>query len=62
MQPYKITMFVYADSEEQALELEQALYRFVDNKRKQGVAVSAQKLTQALMRYANNYFVNQFLK
>lgn len=62
MQPYKITMYVYADNQQQADELQQSLYAFVDIKRQHGIAVTASKLTDALNKYGNNYFVNQFLK
>jgi hypothetical protein len=55
-------MYVYADSQQQADELQQSLYAFVDNKRQRGIAVTASKLTDALNKYGNNYFVNQFLK
>jgi hypothetical protein len=62
MQPYKVTFYVYAESEEQARELEQQLYEFVDSKRSRGIAVTARKLTQALIKFRDNYFVNNYLK
>jgi hypothetical protein len=55
-------MYVYADNQQQADELQQSLYAFVDIKRQHGIAVTASKLTDALNKYGNNYFVNQFLK
>lgn len=62
MQPYKIEFYAYADSETEAKTLEKALYDFVNSKREQGIAVRASKLTDALTKYKNNYFVNNFLK
>ncbi|MDE6534566.1 MAG: hypothetical protein K2K82_00990 [Muribaculaceae bacterium] len=62
MQPLPINFYAYCESEAEAKELEKALYDFVDSKRQQGVAVRAAKLTQALTKYKDNFFVTQFLR
>ena len=62
MQPLPITFYAYCESEAEAKELEKALYDFVDSKRQQGVAVRAAKLTEALTKYRDNFFVTQFLR
>jgi hypothetical protein len=62
MQPHKVSFYVYADSAEAAAKLEQTLQDFVLRKRSQSIAVRAETLTQALEKFADNYFVNQFLK
>lgn len=62
MQPTIIKFYAYCESEAEAQELEKALYDFVDAKRQQGVAVRAAKLTEALKKYKDNFFVTQFLR
>ncbi|MDE7411575.1 MAG: hypothetical protein K2M94_06000 [Paramuribaculum sp.] len=62
MQPYQAKFFIYAESEAEVAELEKALYDFVDAKRQQGVAVRAAKLTEALTKYRDNFFVTNFLR
>lgn len=62
MQPYQIKFYAYCESEAEAKELEKALYDFVNTKRQQGVAVRAAKLTEALTKYKDNCFVNNFLR
>lgn len=62
MQPYQAKIFIYADNENEVKEFEQIFYDFVNGKREQGIAVKAKKLTEALAKFHNNYFVNQFLK
>lgn len=62
MTPTKISFYVYTDSSEEAKELERALHSFVEDKRSVGIAVTAKKLTLALTKYKNNFFLNNFLK
>lgn len=62
MRPYKIEFYIYADSEAEAQELAKTLYDFVSDKRQQGIAVKAKKLTEALTKYKDNYFVTKFLR
>lgn len=60
--PIQIKFYAYCENEAEAKELEKALYEFVEAKRQQGVAVRAAKLTEALNRYKDNYFVTNFLR
>ena len=62
MQPTLIQFYAYAENEAEAKALEKALYDFVNAKREQGIAVKAAKLTEALNKYKDNYFVTNFLK
>jgi hypothetical protein len=62
MKAYQVKFYVYADSQQQADQLEQTLYAFVDAQRGKGVAVTADRLAAALRKYGDNYFVTQFLK
>lgn len=62
MQPYKIEFYAYCESEDEAKELSKALYDFVNAKREQGVAVRGKKLTEALIKYKDNFFVTNFLR
>lgn len=62
MQPIEIKFYAYCENEVEAKELEKALYDFVSAKREQGVAVRAARLTEALAKYKDNFFVTKFLK
>lgn len=62
MQPIEIKFYAYCENESEAKDLEKALYDFVNAKREQGVAVRASKLTEALRKYKDNFFVTQFLR
>lgn len=62
MQPYKIEFYAYCESENEAKGLSKALYDFVNAKREQGVAVRGKKLTEALIKYKDNFFVTNFLR
>ena len=55
-------MYVYANSAEEALELEKKLKEFVSMKRNQGVVVSAAKLSRALDVFGNNPLLLTYLK
>ena len=62
MQPLPRTFYAYCESEAEAKELEKTLYDFVNAKREQGIAVRAAKLTDALAKYKDNFFVTNFLR
>lgn len=62
LQPYKIDLFVYAESDSEALALEQALKRFVNGQRERGVAVTASKLNTLLDQYGSNPLITNFLR
>lgn len=62
MKPYKITLYVYAETHKEAEDAEKALYDFVKGKYERGVLVRADKITEALRRFADNFFLTNFLK
>ena len=62
MKPYKITLYVYAETPEEAEAAEKALYDFVKGKYERGVLVRAAKITEALRRFADNIFLTNFLR
>jgi hypothetical protein len=62
MKPIKVSFYVYVDDDSEATELAQSLHDFVEDKRRIGIAVTAKKLTEALNKFKNNFFVNNFLK
>ena len=62
MKPYKIEIYVYAESEEKALQVQQAAREFVKERYQKGVLVTADKLLNALVRFGNSMIVIQFLK
>lgn len=62
MKPYKIEIYVYADSEEKAVEVQNAAKNFVRDKYQKGILVTADKLLNALNKFGNNIMINQFFK
>ena len=62
MKPYKITIYLYAENDEQAAAAEKAAKDFVKAKYERGILVTAEKFVGALTRFKDNIMVNQFLK
>lgn len=62
MQPYKIDLYVYAESEQQAESLQEALKSFVIEKREQGIVVTASSLSYALNRFKNSSLILNFFR
>lgn len=62
MQPYKIEMYVYADSQQEADILQATLREFVEQKRNQGIAVTASSLNSAVERFGSHPLINNFLR
>ena len=62
LQPFKIDMYVYAESPEEAIHLSNKLRDFVSAKRNQGVVVNASKLSKAIDVFGNNPLLLNFLK
>lgn len=54
LQVYKLNMYVYANSKEEADRLEQSLKDFVNRQRGRGVVVTAEKLNALLNRWGNS--------
>lgn len=62
MKPYKIEIYVYAESDDEAMAAQRAMKDFVRSKYDRGILVTASKLVAALNRFKDNIMVNQFLK
>jgi ApbE superfamily uncharacterized protein (UPF0280 family) len=62
MQGYKVQFNVFANSQEEADAASRAIATFVDNMAKQGVAVTAEKLSQAVQSWGNNPLVRNYFK
>lgn len=62
MKPYKIEIYVYAESDEEAEAAQKAARDFVRSKYEKGILVTAGRLMTALTRFKDNMIVNQFLK
>lgn len=58
----KIAFNVYANSQEEADTASKAIATFIDNMAKQGVAVTAEKLSQAIQSWGNNPLVRNYFK
>lgn len=62
MKPYKIQIYVYAENDQQAEQVAQCAKAFVKKKYEQGILITADKLSAALNRFADNFIVNQYFK
>ena len=62
MRPQAITFHVYAETDEEAKALQDALYDFVISQYSKGVLVTAARLTDALKRYGKNPIITNYLK
>ena len=59
---YEIRFNVYAESQEEADKATEAIKAFISAKASHGVAVTANKVSDAIGRFKDNYFVEQFLR
>lgn len=57
MNVYTITVPIYAESEQEAMEAQQALYNFVNIYRERNVAVTGSKVAAALKNLESNPFI-----
>jgi hypothetical protein len=62
MSGFEIKFNVYANSQEEADKATEAIKAFINAKALQGVAVTANKIADAVSRYKDNYFVTNFFK
>lgn len=62
MQPYTITIPIYANNEAEAKQFARDFHQFVAEKREQGIAVTADKFGKALAQFKNNPFLTNYLK
>lgn len=57
MNVYNITIPIYAESEQEALTAQKALFDFVNKYRARNVAVTGNKVASALQRLEGNAFI-----
>lgn len=62
MEAKKVTLWVYANNEQETESLQLELNKFVKEKYNQGILVKAATLTAVLQKYGNNTLVNAVLK
>ena len=62
MQGFQVSFNVYAGSKEEADKASEAFRTFVTEQARQGRAVTARKITDAINKYKNNYFVNSYFE
>lgn len=60
MRPKKVSFYVYAESDEEAKELENALYHLVLDIYGKGKLVTASKLKYAIAKFGNNPIITNF--
>lgn len=59
---YEVKFNVYANSQEEADAASAAIKAFISEKARAGVAVTATKLTQAVEKWKDNYFVTNYFR
>ena len=62
MSGFEIKFNVYANSQEEADLATDAIKAFIGAKAQQGIAVTAEKIAEAVSRYKDNYFVTNYFK
>jgi hypothetical protein len=62
MKPYKVEIYLYAESEAEAKEAAKAAYDFVKSNYEAGVLVTARKFTDIIRKWGNNPLVRNFIK
>lgn len=60
MQPEEVRFFVYANNEDEASELQVALYDFVRNFYRRGTVVTAKRMENALRLLSSSPFVEMY--
>ena len=62
MEGYEISFNVYANSQEEANIASRAIKDFINAKARDGVAVTASKLAEAINKWRDNVFVTNYFK
>lgn len=62
MSGYMVSFNVYANSQEEADRATAAIKAFITAQAERGRAVTADKITDAVEKYKDNYFVNSYFK
>ena len=60
--PYNITLHVYAENQQEAEALENALKDLVIDKYGQGVYIRAASLTRLVQQYGKSTIINNFIR
>ena len=61
MKPFNVTLWVYADSEEEANALQHDLHDFAMQKYNQHIYPRAEKLSKLIKQFGNSAIVNNYL-
>jgi len=62
MKGFNVSFNVFADSQEEADKASMAIRQFIDNNAKQGIAITANKLVEAIGKWGNNFLVNSYFR
>lgn len=62
MKGYELKFCVYAEAQEEADEAVDEIRKFISNLALQGKAVTAKKITEAIRRHKDSYFVTSYFK
>ena len=62
MSGYEIRFNVYAETQAEADKAAEAIKAFISDKARQGIAVTANKRSDAIGRFKDNYFVTNYFK
>ena len=62
MNGFEIKFNVYAYSQQEADVASEAIKEFISGMAQKGVAVTANKLTEAVRKWKDNYFVTSYFK
>ena len=61
MEAKQVTLWVYADNEQEVSDLQKELNKFVMDKYNQGIILRAAAMTKLIRQYGNSPLVNAFL-
>lgn len=61
MEAKQVTLWVYADNEQEVSDLQKELNKFVMDKYNQGIILRATAMTKLLRQHGNSPLVNAFL-
>lgn len=62
MTGYEIKFNVYAETQEEADLASETVKGFISEMAQKGIAVTANKITDAVRKWKDNYFVNNYFK
>ena len=62
MQGFEVKFNVYAETQEEANLASDAVKQFISSMAQNGVAVTANKITDAVRKWKDNYFVTNYFK